>query len=218
MVRVAGLKRRIMTGLAVPTNIGRSPVDALRRHLSRGARSAAASCRRLDIAGATRPRRIRSGDHRVVRAHRRRARGAVGVLRCPGLPGADAARGRSRPSVPLHLRPVAEPRDPHPQRPHGAPGVRAPQGAAHAPALRRGARRAARSSASCVWKSSSPTIWTICSPAWRCSTTTRSASPATRMWRSRRTRARTSSRRSRPSSCAGAVRPAHPSRDHRRHG
>ncbi|GAA1139197.1 RNA degradosome polyphosphate kinase [Microbacterium natoriense] len=29
MVRIAGLKRRIMTGLAVPTNIGRSPVDAL---------------------------------------------------------------------------------------------------------------------------------------------------------------------------------------------
>ncbi|WEK60562.1 MAG: RNA degradosome polyphosphate kinase [Candidatus Microbacterium colombiense] len=29
MVRVAGLKRRIMTGLAVPTNVGRSPVDAL---------------------------------------------------------------------------------------------------------------------------------------------------------------------------------------------
>ncbi|MEV4775575.1 RNA degradosome polyphosphate kinase [Microbacterium sp. LWH12-1.2] len=29
MVRVAGLKRRIMTGLAVPTNIGRSPADAL---------------------------------------------------------------------------------------------------------------------------------------------------------------------------------------------
>ncbi|MCS3443793.1 RNA degradosome polyphosphate kinase [Microbacterium phyllosphaerae] len=29
MVRVAGLKRRIITGLAVPTNIGRSPADAL---------------------------------------------------------------------------------------------------------------------------------------------------------------------------------------------
>jgi polyphosphate kinase len=29
MVRVAGLKRRIVTGLAVPTNIGRSPRDAL---------------------------------------------------------------------------------------------------------------------------------------------------------------------------------------------
>lgn len=29
MVRVAGLKRRIVTGLAVPTNIGRSPSDAL---------------------------------------------------------------------------------------------------------------------------------------------------------------------------------------------
>ncbi|WP_295014185.1 RNA degradosome polyphosphate kinase [uncultured Microbacterium sp.] len=29
MVRVAGLKRRIMTGLAVPTNVGRAPVDVL---------------------------------------------------------------------------------------------------------------------------------------------------------------------------------------------
>jgi polyphosphate kinase len=29
MVRVAGLKRRILTGLAVPTNIGRSPLDVL---------------------------------------------------------------------------------------------------------------------------------------------------------------------------------------------
>src|ERR1700710_2535515 len=29
MVRVAGLKRRIATGLAVPTNIGRAPVDVL---------------------------------------------------------------------------------------------------------------------------------------------------------------------------------------------
>ena len=29
MVRVAGLKRRIVTGLAVPTNVGRSPADVL---------------------------------------------------------------------------------------------------------------------------------------------------------------------------------------------
>src|SRR6187431_777401 len=29
MVRVAGLKRRIVTGLALPTNIGRSPADVL---------------------------------------------------------------------------------------------------------------------------------------------------------------------------------------------
>ena len=29
MVRVAGLKRRIVTGLAVPTNVGRSPLDVL---------------------------------------------------------------------------------------------------------------------------------------------------------------------------------------------
>src|ERR1700710_2313667 len=29
MVRVAGLKRRIATGLAIPTNVGRSPTDVL---------------------------------------------------------------------------------------------------------------------------------------------------------------------------------------------
>src|SRR5690606_41081988 len=29
MVRVAGLKRRIATGIAVPTNIGRAPLDVL---------------------------------------------------------------------------------------------------------------------------------------------------------------------------------------------
>ncbi|MEQ1737344.1 MAG: RNA degradosome polyphosphate kinase, partial [Rhodoglobus sp.] len=29
MVRVAGLKRRIATGLAVPTNVGRAPLDVL---------------------------------------------------------------------------------------------------------------------------------------------------------------------------------------------
>ena len=29
MVRVAGLKRRILTGLAVPTNVGRAPQDVL---------------------------------------------------------------------------------------------------------------------------------------------------------------------------------------------
>ena len=29
MVRVAGLKRRILTGLAVPTNVGRAPADVL---------------------------------------------------------------------------------------------------------------------------------------------------------------------------------------------
>ena len=33
MVRVAGLKRRIVTGLAVPTNIGRSPHEVLVGHL-----------------------------------------------------------------------------------------------------------------------------------------------------------------------------------------
>ncbi len=29
MVRVAGLKRRIATGIAVPTNVGRAPLDVL---------------------------------------------------------------------------------------------------------------------------------------------------------------------------------------------
>ena len=58
-------------------------------------------------------------------------------------------------------------------------------------------------------RSSSPTTSATCSPAWRSSTTTCSASPATRTSRSRRTRPRTSSRRSRRSCCA-PVRSAHP--------
>ena len=51
-------------------------------------------------------------------------------------------------------------------------------------------------------RSSSPTTSATCSRAWRSSTTTCSASPATRTSRSRRTRPRTSSRRSRRSCCA----------------
>ena len=47
MVRVAGLKRRIATGLAVPTNVGRAPVRRARRHQREGARAAGAARARL---------------------------------------------------------------------------------------------------------------------------------------------------------------------------
>ena len=42
MVRVAGLKRRIVTGLAVPTNVGRAPHDVLADISREGARAAGA--------------------------------------------------------------------------------------------------------------------------------------------------------------------------------
>ena len=47
MVRVAGLKRRIATGLAVPTNVGRAPLDVLARHLAEGPRAAGAARARV---------------------------------------------------------------------------------------------------------------------------------------------------------------------------
>ena len=136
MVRVAGLKRRIITGLAVPTNVGRSPAGGARRHLRRCARPPTASRGRVDVAGAPGARGCRHRGHLVGPARGRRAHPRVGVLPGPGLPGADAARRRPRAPLPVHLGAVAEPRDPHPQREDRAAGVRAAQGPADAPALR----------------------------------------------------------------------------------
>jgi polyphosphate kinase len=59
MVRVAGLKRRIVTGLAVPTNVGRAPHRRAQRHLAQGARAAGAPRRGLPGAREAGPRRGR---------------------------------------------------------------------------------------------------------------------------------------------------------------
>ena len=104
MVRVAGLKRRIVTGLAVPTNVGRQPAEAL-ADISAAAHTL--QLRHADVwtrAGQARARERRHQRHDLGGARRRRARRAVRVLPAAGVPRADAAGGRPRASVPLHLR------------------------------------------------------------------------------------------------------------------
>ena len=131
---------------------------------------------------------------------RRRPRAPRRPVRRVDLPGAHPARRRPRAPVPLHLEPVAQPRR-HRARPvERRRALRPGEGAAAAPALR---RRCPTASASCCSSSSSRPSSTRCSPAWRCSRTTRSASPATPT-SSSRTKPRTSSRRS-SRCCAGAA-------------
>jgi polyphosphate kinase len=109
MVRVAGLKRRIATGIAVPTNIGRAPADVLasisaRAHELQERHSAAFK----DI---VKPALDEAGIHIESWAdldQEDRRPGRRHLLR-PDLPRAHAARGRPRASVPLHLRAVAQP-------------------------------------------------------------------------------------------------------------
>ncbi len=116
------------------------------------------------------------------------------------LPGADAARGRSRPAVPLHLQPLAEP-DRAPPRPRPRPrGVRPRQGAQGGAAAVRRDRARTRSSRS---RTSSPSTSTRCSRGWTSSATTCSASRATPTSRSP-TRPTTCCRPSRTSCAAGA--------------
>ena len=55
---------------------------------------------------------------------RRSAPSSTELFRAPGLPGADAARDRAGPAVPLHLQPLAQPRR-RPARPR--PGRRGPR-------------------------------------------------------------------------------------------
>ena len=111
MVRVAGLKRRIVTGLAVPTNVGRSPADVLADISRGGARAAAASRRGMDARWCSPA--LADGRHRVISWDAPRATTSASALseyfQAPDLPGADAARGRPRAPVPLHLGPLAQP-------------------------------------------------------------------------------------------------------------
>ncbi len=64
-------------------------------------------------------------------------------VRRPHLPGAHAARGRPCPSFPVHLEPLAQPRGRRARRQHRRTTIRPREGAAAAPALRRGARQLA---------------------------------------------------------------------------
>ena len=83
-------------------------------------------------------------DRRLERPRPRRPRPPGQGLRRPDLPGADAARGRPGPSLPLRLEPVLQPggagtRPAHPER-----ALRAHQGAAAPRALPAAAARSLR--------------------------------------------------------------------------
>ena len=143
MVRVAGLKRRDETGLAVRSADGLSPREQLARIATRSQAIAEAHAR--VFLEQVRPELEEQGI-RILRWSdlvRRPARQALGVLPRPGLPGAHPARRRPRPPVPLHLRALAQPRGHRARsgRPHRAvrPGEGAQQRAAPG---ERGHRRA----------------------------------------------------------------------------
>ena len=111
MVRVAGLKRRIATGLAVTAASGLEPREVLdaisRRAHELQAEHAAVLPRR------GRARRSPRPGISVVRWDQLPAAeqaAAARLLPRPDLPGADPARGRPRAPVPVHLRAVAQPR------------------------------------------------------------------------------------------------------------
>ncbi len=192
MVRVAGLKRRIAAGIAVQAASGLTPRELMKRVHDR-TRSLMVAAR----PGVPRPHadtsRWRHRDPALARPRRRRAEGDGQAVRRPDLRSADAARRRPGAPVPLHLRAFAQPRrrraQPEHRRSSTSPVSR----------CRRRCRASFHStaaSASSHSRTSSPRTSTRCSPAWRCCSTTPSASRATRTSRSKRTRPRTCSRHS----------------------
>ena len=141
MVRVAGLHG--------PGRVGRSPcarTDGLHAARRRSPRSASASIELTDAPGEALearqlPPALAAAGHRCRagrRSRRRRARRARAALPARDLPGADAARGRPRPAVPVHLRALAQPRRARARPRHGRGALRAREGARAAAALHRG--------------------------------------------------------------------------------
>ena len=106
MVRVAGLHDQVDAGIETPLQDGRTPRETLdairgvvRDHSARQAR-----CLQNDLRPALRSTAsASSGSTRSPR----RARAARRALPAPDLPRPDAARGRPRAPVPLHLEPLA---------------------------------------------------------------------------------------------------------------
>ena len=110
MVRVAGLKRRIAAGIAVPGASGLLPRDQIELIWKDSHDAAATPCRRVP-----RPRDAGAAGGRdpavpVGRAQRRRARRDARDVPRGRVPGAHAVGRRPRAPVPVHLRAVHEPR------------------------------------------------------------------------------------------------------------
>ena len=201
MVRVAGLKRRIATGIAVRSASGLEPREVLEQislvaHelLAMQARVYGTQVRpALETAGITIVRWDELSDGRARPARR--------DVHRPALPGAHPAGRRPGPPVPLHLRALAQPGRRAGQPAHRQGALRAGQGAAGAapPAARRARARTSRrwptctTPGSCRSRTSSRRTSTTSSRGWRCASTSPSGSPATRTSRSRRTTPRTSS-------------------------
>ena len=108
MVRVAGLKRRIAAGVAVPTVAGMMPREVHTAILNRTRELVAEQARVFteDV----RPALASEGIEILRWDHDRGREGPdERALRRADLPGADPARRRPVTPVPLHLRPVHQP-------------------------------------------------------------------------------------------------------------
>ena len=144
MVRIAGLKRRIAAGVAVPSASGLNPRDVLSRSLaaSQELMVAHAETYHRELVPALAGQRHRAPALGLPAPHR--AGAGQRALPRSRLPDPDAAGGRPGPPVPLHLGPVAQPRarDAQPRDRQGP--LRPRQGAADHQPLDGGRRRPVR--------------------------------------------------------------------------
>ena len=118
MVRVAGLKRRDEMGLSVRSADGLSPREQLRRINERTQQMASRHAHVFLDCSAAGARRRGDRDRHVGRTRRGRALTVVDVFPRAGVPGVDAAGGRSGTPLPVRERPESEPRS-HRQAPRG---------------------------------------------------------------------------------------------------
>ena len=176
MVRVAGLHDQIDAGVENPTQDGRIPSETIalirERVLGQGQRLSDCFERQLRPA-------LSEHDIRLVAVQdldEQHRAGARAPLSEGDLPRAHAARGRTGPSLPIHLKPVFEPRRARTRPEHRADRVRTGEGSHGDPAALRHAQAAGAPSRRCWSRSrtSSPTTSTRCSRAWRSPTTTSS--------------------------------------------
>ena len=212
-IRVSGLEEQVEAGVSVITPDGMTPLEQLE----------AVRRRVVELTG---PRRgpVEHGAEAGTgeATHPRGGLGSAGRggPGAPGppvprehLPGADAAVGRPRAPLPLHLEPLAEPRRGGAGPADRRAALRAREGAAAAAAVHGAARRRTVRAAR---NRSSRRTWSSCSRGWIWSRTTCSASRATPTSRWRRTRPRTCWPPSRRSFGGASEAPPHPP-GHRRH-
>ena len=143
MVRVAGLMGQEAAGFGVRSADGLTPQQALASIRARVLELTARQSKlwKRELRPGARGRGDRDRHDRGV--HERRSCSARARLRARHLPGADAARGRLGPAVPVHLRAVALARRARRRPGDGGGAVRARQGPGRARPVRR-RRQAAR--------------------------------------------------------------------------